>query len=45
MEGAAYFTAKASQCRRLAESITNPNDRAIVALIAMAEELEARAAA
>ena len=45
MEDAVYFTEKAAQCRRIASHIANPNDCAVAALIAMAEEFEARAAA
>jgi hypothetical protein len=45
METAAYFLEKAAQCRRLADSITRPDDPAKVALSALAEEFEANAKA
>jgi hypothetical protein len=45
MEDEAHLLQRASQCRRLARDITNPNDPAVARLIEMAEELEAQAAA
>jgi hypothetical protein len=45
MEDEAHLLQRASQCRRLAGGITNPNDPAIARLLEMAEELEAQAAA
>jgi hypothetical protein len=40
----AYYRAKAEQCRRLAGSITLEEDPTRRALLAMAEEFEAKAA-
>ncbi len=45
MEDQAHLLQRASQCRRLAGVITNPNDPAISQVLQMADELEARAAA
>ena len=44
-EDADYFRDKAAQCRRLAAAITNHNDPAIAALLALAVEFEAKAVA
>ena len=45
MEGTpAVFIEKAAQCRRLAAGITVPGDPAIGALLALADEFEAKAA-
>ena len=43
MEATSFFIAKAAQCRRLAAAVND--DAAIAALLAMAEEFEALAAA
>ena len=40
----AFFIEKAARCRRLAASITVPDDPAIGALLALADEFEAKAA-
>lgn len=45
MEDETHLLQRASQCRRLAKGITNPNDLAVVRLLEMAQELEAQAAA
>ncbi len=44
MEDEAYFRQKAAQCRRLAASVMNQNDKAVATLMAMAHDFEARAA-
>jgi hypothetical protein len=44
-EDADYFREKAAQCRRLAAAITNQNDPAVAALLALAVEFEAKAVA
>ena len=44
MGGAAYFRAKAEQCRRLAKGLTVENDPARIALFEMAREFDAKAA-
>jgi hypothetical protein len=43
METAAYFLEKAAQCRRLADSLTD--ERAVDALLKLADEFEAKASA
>ena len=45
MENADYFRQKAAQCRRLAEGLINQADPAVVSLLALAVEFEARAVA
>ena len=40
---AVYFREKAAQCRRLATSIANQNDRAVKQLAEMAAEFEVKA--
>lgn len=45
MESSTYFREKAAQCRRLAKVILTKNDPAIAALLALADEFDARAAA
>jgi hypothetical protein len=44
-ETQSYFREKAKQCRRLAAKVVNQDDRIAVALRALAEEFEAKAAA
>ena len=44
-ESATYFMEKAAQCRRLANGLPNYNVNARKALIALAEEFEAKAKA
>ena len=44
-EDADYFREKAAQCRRLAAAITNQDDPAVAALLALAVEFEAKAVA
>jgi hypothetical protein len=45
MESSAFLRDKAEQCRRLARSIMVPDDPAVTALLNMAAEFEAKAAA
>ena len=45
MDEPAYFIEKARQCRRLAAAVPNQNDPAVRAVLEMAREFEARAAA
>jgi hypothetical protein len=44
MESAAYFRKKATQCRRLADTIVDQDDPAVQGLLRLAEEFEARVA-
>jgi hypothetical protein len=44
MENAEYFIEKAAQCRRLAKGIFLPADPTAGALLALAEEFDAKAA-
>jgi hypothetical protein len=45
MENAEYFIEKAAQCRHLAAGIPTPADPTVKALLALAEEFDAKAAA
>ena len=44
-EAPLYFREKAKQCRRLAASIADQDDPAVTALLALAEEFEAKGVA
>jgi hypothetical protein len=44
-ETPAHFRQKAKQCRRLAAEIVDQNDPAVRALLALADEYEAKSAA
>jgi hypothetical protein len=44
-ETISHLRSRGAQCRRLAASISNQNDRAVAALINLALEFEAKAAA
>jgi hypothetical protein len=45
VEDAELLLTKAARCRRLASEVSNPKDPAVKVMLAMAEDLEARAAA